>query len=51
MSRAENGYWYFYDQQGQTHSDDQVLNRGSYNYTFAMYDADKDLLYYCEYDT
>lgn len=51
MSRAESGYWYFYDRQGETYSDDQVLNRGSYNYTFAIYDTQKDLLYYCEYDT
>ena len=51
MSRAKKGYWYFYDRQGETTDDSGVLNRGSYNYTFALYDADKDLLYYCEYDT
>lgn len=51
MSRAERGYWYFYDRQGQTTDDGSVLSRNSYNYTFALYDADKDLLYYCEYDT
>lgn len=51
MSRAENGYWYFYDRQGETTDDSGVLNRSSYNYTFALYDAEKDLLYYCEYDT
>ena len=51
MSRAEQGYWYFYDRQGETTDDGDVLNRGSFNYTFALYDAEKDLLYYCEYDT
>lgn len=51
MSRAEKGYWYFYDRQGETTDDSGVLKRGSYNYTFALYDAEKDLLYYCEYDT
>ena len=51
MSRAERGYWYFYDRQGETTDDGDVLNRGSFNYTFALYDAEKDLLYYCEYDT
>lgn len=51
MSRAEKGYWYFYDRQGETTDDCDVLGRGSFNYTFALYDAEKDLLYYCEYDT
>ena len=51
MSKAERGYWYFYDRQGETTDDSNVLNRGSFNYTFALYDAEKDLLYYCEYDT
>ena len=51
MSKAEKGYWYFYDRQGETTDDSNVLNRGSFNYTFALYDAEKDLLYYCEYDT
>ena len=51
MSKAEKGYWYFYDRQGETADDSNVLNRGSFNYTFALYDAEKDLLYYCEYDT
>ena len=51
MSRAEQGYWYFYDRQGETTDDSDVLNRRSFNYIFALYDAEKDLLYYCEYDT
>lgn len=51
MSRVEDGYWYFYDRQGETTDDTNVLNRGSFNYTFALYDAENDLLYYCEYDT
>lgn len=51
MSRAEKGYWYFYDRQGETTDDCDVLGSGSFNYTFALYDAEKDLLYYCEYDT
>ena len=51
MPRVEHGYWYFYDRQGETADDSNVLNRGSFNYTFALYDAEKDLLHYCEYDT
>ena len=51
MPRVERGYWFFYDRQGDTADDGAVLSRGSYNYTFAVYDADADRLYYCEYDT
>lgn len=51
VPKVENGYWCFYDRQGETADDGGVLSRGSYNYTIAMYDADADRLYYCEYDT
>lgn len=51
MPEPERGYWYFYDRQGETAQDDGVLHRGSYNYTIGIYDADADILYYCEYDT
>lgn len=51
LPRVEQGYWYFYDRQGQTADDDNVLNRSSYNYTIAIFDADTDQLHYCEYDT
>ena len=51
MPRVDNGYWYFYDRQGETEADSLVLTRSSYNYTFALYDTENDLLYYCEYDT
>ncbi len=51
MPEAEKGYWYFYDRQAGTTQDDMVLTRNSYNYTIAIYDAETDILYYCEYDT
>ena len=51
MPKIEKGYWYFYDRQGETANDADVLNRNSYNYIFALYDTENDLLYYCEYDT
>lgn len=51
MPEVERGYWYFYDRQGDTTEDDLVLTRSSYNYTIAIYDADAERLYYCEYDT
>ena len=51
MPKVDRGYWYFYDRQGETFDDDEVLSRPSYNYTIAIYDVDADRLYYCEYDT
>ena len=50
MPEVERGYWFFYDRLGETHNDSDVLKRGSFNYTAAIYDADNDLLYYCEFD-
>jgi len=49
--RIENGYWFFYDRQGETVDDGEVLNRNAFNYTIAIYDAEKDCLHYCEFDT
>ena len=51
MPEVDRGYWWFFDRQGNTAEDSLVLTRGSYNYTIAIYDADTDRLYYCEYDT
>lgn len=51
MLKVDTGYWYFYDRQGLSSDVGMVLSRGSFNYTIALYDADKDVLYYCEYDT
>lgn len=51
IPRVNEGYWYFYDRQGDTEDDGLVLSRSSYNYTIAIYDTENDLLYYCEYDT
>ena len=51
MPKVEKGYWYFSDRQGMTSDDRRILQRGAYNYTIAIYDADRDKLYYCEYDT
>ena len=49
--KVEEGYWYFYDRQGETESDADVLDRNSYNYTFAIYDTENNTLCFCEYDT
>ena len=51
IPRMERGYWYFYDRQRMTCDDSMVLNKGSYNYTIALYDSDRNCLHYCEYDT
>ena len=51
VPQVEQGYWYFYDRQGMSSADDMVLNRGSFHYTIAIYDAARKCLYYCEYDT
>lgn len=51
IPEVKSGYYYFYDRQGDTSEDAQVLTRPSFNYTIAIYDADADRLFYCEYDT
>lgn len=51
VSQIEEGYYFFYDRKNETFTDDQVLQGGSFNYTFAMYDTADNLLYYYEYDT
>ena len=50
----ENGYYFFLDRHSNStdaHDDTNVLARPSFNLTIAMYDADTDILYYCEFDT
>ena len=52
--QVENGYYFFkdrYDEAEDEYDDADVLNRGSYNFTFALYDSDNHKLYYCEIDT
>ncbi len=33
------------------YDDSNVLARASFNFTIALYDAETDILYYCEFDT
>ena len=50
----ENGYYYFYDRHTESidsGDDFEVLGRASYNFTIAIYDTDKQTLYYIEFDT
>ena len=46
---VQRGYYRLIDR----HSDTQtpILERGSFNFTVGVYDADARILYYCELDT
>lgn len=50
----DNGYYYFEDRHAQStaaYDANDVLDRASFNFTLAIYDADAKTLYYCKYDT
>lgn len=53
VPEIENGYYMLIDRQVEegwaTGAD--ILHRGSYNFTLGLYDADTELLYFCELDT
>lgn len=54
IPKIENGYYYFYDRHNDSkdrYSDADLLNRPSFNLTFAVYDADSQTLYFCTFDT
>lgn len=54
MPKIENGYYYFFDRQaniGSEHDDRDVFSRASYNFIFAIYDKDTNILYYVKFDT
>lgn len=49
-----NGYYYFYDRHSEStdpYDASELLNRYSFNFTFAIYDLDTNILYLCKYDT
>lgn len=51
---VQNGCYYFQDRHSEStdpQSDLELFQRYSYNITFALYDADTQTLYYCEFDT
>ena len=53
VPEVENGYYFLLDRQAEeghaTGAD--ILNRGSFNFTFGLYDTDTNTLYFCELDT
>lgn len=54
MPEIENGYYYFYDRHYEAvdpTDDDELYNRASFNFDFAIYDADNEMLYYLREDT
>lgn len=54
IPEVENGYYYFFDRHSQStdpKDDSGVLGRASYNFTIAINDADRQILYYMELDT
>lgn len=54
IPEIENGYYYFCDRHPEsTDSKDTsaLFDRGSFNFSFAIYDSDTDKMYYFEFDT
>ena len=53
VPEVQNGYYVLLDRQaedGKAPGSD-ILDRGSFNFTFGLYDTDTDTLYCCELDT
>lgn len=54
IPQVENGYYYFLDRHSEAtniHSDEELFNRYSFNFSIAIYDSDKKILYYLREDT
>ena len=54
IPQIQNGYYYFYDRHSESrdvYDDTYIFDRGSYNFTLAIYDADSGMLYYAKLDT
>ena len=51
LPEVESGYYYFLDRQSDSFDDVDLMNRASFNFTFALYDADEDVLYFVKFDT
>lgn len=50
---VENGYYFLCDkqQEGNEQDDSEIFNRYSCNFCLAVYDIDKNILYFYRYDT
>lgn len=54
MPKVEHGFYCFQDRHSKStdsSSDAEIFDRGSYNFSLAVYDSDTDRFYYFELDT
>ncbi len=54
IPKIKNGYYYFYDKQSEeknAYNSDEVLSRYSFNFIICIYDEDKNIMYFLEYDS
>ena len=51
LPEVENGYYYFFDRQSNSFEDEDLRKRPSFNFTFAIYDVETDILYFIKFDT
>ena len=51
IPEVEGGFWYFRDRHGRSTDPAQPGERGSWNFTLALYDSREGILYYYELDT
>lgn len=49
---VENGFYFFDDRfEGDEDKGENILNRGAFNFTYAVYDADSNTVYFLKVDT
>lgn len=54
IPEIKNGYYCFKDRHSKAENpsdDSELLSRGSFNFSLAIYDSDTDIFYYFEFDT
>ena len=51
LPEVKGGWYYFYDEQGHPYIEDSIYDRGSFNFTLAVYDPSHYILYYFVLDT
>lgn len=54
VPRIKNGFYTFYDRHSESENprdDTKIFDRGSFNLSLAVFDADNQMLYYLELDT
>ncbi len=51
IPKVENGAYFFLDRFDEDISQSKLLERGAFNFTYAVYDKDSSILYYMEADT